>query len=187
MSMRMKRTAVFAALALAMTMWASGCSNNSTPMQSTPSAVKLLSVSSLAKPLASDQVQTAASILVSQDVGGVIVVGEPDVFGETKLTIPAGAVSEPTTISMHISYDGPIMVELEPHGIQFVEPVEIAISYKPADLTGVDLEEINVYYFNESLAVPEWEQVPNSASVPGEFSVKAPLSHFSRYAPGSEG
>jgi len=187
MSMRMKRAAVFAVLALAMTMWTSGCSNNTTPMQSKTSAVKILSVSSRAKPLVSDQLQTSASILVTQDVGGVIVVGEPDVFGETILTIPAGAVSEPTTINMTISYDGPITVDLEPHGIQFAEPVEIAISYKPADLTGVDLDQINVYYFNESLATPDWELVPNSASVPGEFSVTAPLSHFSRYAPGSEG
>ena len=187
MSMRMKHAAVFVVLALAMTMWTSGCSNNSTPMQSTSSTVKLLSVSSLAKPLASDQLQMTASVLVSQDVGGVIVVGEPDVFGETKLTIPAGAVSEPTTISMKISYDGPITVDLEPRGIQFAEPVEIAISYKPADLTGIDLDAINVYYFNEDLTIPAWELVPNSASVPGEFSVTAPLSHFSRYAPGSEG
>ncbi|HDS73985.1 MAG TPA: hypothetical protein ENN56_00440 [Firmicutes bacterium] len=184
---RTKRAAVFVVLALATTMWMSGCSDNPTPLQSTSSSVKLLSVSSRAKPLASDQLLTTASLLVDPEVGGMLAVGEPDVYGETKLTIPAGAVSEPTVISMEISYDGPIVVELQPHGIQFDKTVELAISYKPADLTGIDLDEINVYYFNENLAVPTWERVPNSTSVPGEFEVVAPLSHFSRYAPGSEG
>jgi len=59
------------------------------------------------------------------------------------------------------------------------KPVKIELSYKTADLTGIDENILGVYYFNEETDL--WEFVGGEVDKKGK-KVTAYLNHFSRYA-----
>lgn len=96
--------------------------------------------------------------------GGVL-----SVCGRT-LTIPAGALHEPTYISLRRLSDG--SVDLEPDGQTFLVPVQI-LFVVPASAKASAYQ---VEWYDPS--AEEWTQIP-SLSAGG--SRTASLAHFSRY------
>ena len=74
--------------------------------------------------------------------------------------------------------------EFGPHGLQFNQPVRLHLSYKRADLTGIDESKLGIYYYNED--IDEYELIPSSKVNTEENYVECNLYHFSRYAIGTE-
>ena len=66
-----------------------------------------------------------------------------------------------------------------PHGSQFATPVEVVLSYKLADLTGVDENDLQIYYFNEDTNI--WELIGGTVDT-DKKKITVFLQHFSRYA-----
>lgn len=66
-----------------------------------------------------------------------------------------------------------------PHGIQFNEPAEVELSYKMADLTGIDENSLKVFYFNETTQL--WELIGGVVDT-SKKKITVYLPHFSRYA-----
>jgi len=73
--------------------------------------------------------------------------------------------------------------EFSPHGTTFNNPVAIRLSYKDADLTGINEQDIKIWYFNEIEGV--WELIASDVDT-GKKRVTGYIEHFSRYAIGSE-
>jgi hypothetical protein len=67
-----------------------------------------------------------------------------------------------------------------PHGINFNNSVEVELSYKMADLSGIEDETLlQVYYLNEETGI--WELIGGIVDT-GKKKIKVYLDHFSRYA-----
>jgi hypothetical protein len=183
MMYRKIRLASAAALLLAAIIVSTGCSNNTSPMDSGAQTVKILE-----RPQGPNSKPAAltATATVDKKNGATLVVGDDNGLGMTVLTIPLGAVDKKTHITMNATTAGPIFVELGPHGTVFnpEHPVTLEISFKGADLTDVDVEAIKVYYNNETTGL--WEPLDNSVPDSDGATVTATLAHFSEYAPGSE-
>lgn len=107
------------------------------------------------------------------------------------LSIPSGALTEETTITMTVKpmemNDVPGMTPvgsklvLEPEGISFSKPVTLVTKYDPKSIhSQVQNELTQIYYFNPSKS--EWEQQKTSVdSIAGNLTTE--LNHFSVYAP----
>lgn len=93
-----------------------------------------------------------------------------------RLVFPAGAVSEPTTISISTdpTYVG---VTLEPHGLQFPAGSEPVLTLNLARSIDVPGLRAAVVYVDDNGVVAE--QLPNTGK--GVGNVQASLHHFSRY------
>lgn len=98
-------------------------------------------------------------------------------LGQSALTIPAGALAHPETITATATA-GPTGVQLDfvPHGLQFAKAVELRIDYTGCDATvGTP---VNVYYTNATGGIA---QVLPSAQAPARQQVRALTDHFSGY------
>ncbi len=120
----------------------------------------------------------STQIYVTVAEGGQLVVGNPS-RGYSKLIFEPNAISEDMTISLTYWIDDFFEGVFEPHGIQFNEPVRVELSYKNADLTGIDENDLKIYYFNESTNL--WEYVGGDVDAANKLVV-CYLEHFSRYA-----
>jgi len=70
-------------------------------------------------------------------------------------------------------------MQFGPHGIKFNCPVEVCLSYKMADLTDIDEDILQVFYYNEDTDM--WELIGGEVDK-SKKKVKVHLPHFSRYA-----
>jgi hypothetical protein len=115
----------------------------------------------------------SASGLVSAELGGSVS------NGWVTLDFPAGALDEDTEISISMPDPGKLIVELEPHGIQFNEPVGMTFN-----LIGTDAEDLSdeacLLWFNDEMGW--WEKLDTEASDDNRCNTF--LKHFSKY--GSE-
>jgi hypothetical protein len=97
--------------------------------------------------------------------------------GDHKLTIPEGALSEYTVITMEAPASLHVEVEFTPHGVHFDREPLLKLSYKgcyvPHSLTR------RVVYLNDSGDILEW---PTSVDIKHLEDVYAWIWHFSRYA-----
>ncbi len=183
--------------ALAMTMIFSACSNesplgqnqvfqnSSNMVQSNVGPISLIRSNPLRLSLGSESGKQPAYQTkehIGSERGGTITVGS-DESGYASVTFPAGALAEDTEIGIRWNTSGVNMVELSPHGISFLKPVLLRVSYKTADLTGVTEDEIRVFYDNDAEGI--WELVGGLVDQQG-MQVSAQLQHFSEYALGSE-
>lgn len=125
-----------------------------------------------------EKVAFSTQVYVTVANGGQLVVGNSN-RGYSKLIFEPNAISEDMTISLTYWIDDFFEGLFEPHGIQFNEPVRVELSYKNADLTGVDENDLKVYYFNESTNM--WEYVGGDVDTENKLVV-CYLEHFSRYA-----
>lgn len=66
-------------------------------------------------------------------------------------------------------------VSFGPEGLRFNKPVRIALDY-PGN---ANPEKLRIFYWNKETG--QWEEVPGTASVPGEKKVEVMISHFSIY------
>jgi len=111
--------------------------------------------------------------LIKADKGGIMTAGDDG----TKLDIPAGALSEDTTISMEVTSDDVSETHFTfgPHGTVFNTPVELKLSWSILkDLTSQDLI---LYYWDGE----QW--VEETTAVWDDNGKKATLyiDHFSEY------
>ena len=70
-------------------------------------------------------------------------------------------------------------MQFGPHGIKFNCPVEVWLSCKMADLTDIDEDKLQVFYYNEETDM--WELIGGEVDK-SKKKVKVHLPHFSRYA-----
>jgi hypothetical protein len=124
-----------------------------------------------------------AEKFVKAEEGWKISIGD-DIAGYSTLAIPPKALRRDTQIQFSFTSAGEIGSSLSdvtfgPDGTQFRRPVLIGISYKDADLTGVNEKQLGIYYFNEE--EDEWEKIPSRVDSRNKV-VYAYVYHFSRYA-----
>ncbi len=70
-------------------------------------------------------------------------------------------------------------LECLPHGTEFNNPVKIEVSYRGADLTGVNESKLRIFYSNPTTGL--WEFIGGEVDTENKI-VTAYLNHFSRYA-----
>ena len=124
-----------------------------------------------------------AEKLIKANKGGEIKVGNKKV-GESKIKFGKHDLPEDLTIAFQWSANGTFEGMLNnlvfgPHGAQFNKPVRVELSYKTADLQGIDEKKLKVFYFNEETGL--WELIGGDVDKKGK-KVIAYLKHFSRYA-----
>ncbi len=135
---------------------------------------------------------TTVSKFIKANRGGTLYLehehGDLDV--EISLTIPRNSMSENAEIEISLNDDqflGAVDVVFQPHGITFSRPAILNIDAKGLDMSGVNPNDIDLYYVNEESG--QWEQMQyddldvDIDDGEGEIEVKdARLPHFSRYA-----
>ncbi len=112
----------------------------------------------------------SASSLVSAETGGKVS------NGWVTLDFPAGALEADTEISISMSDPNVLVVDLEPHGIQFKKPVAMTF-----DLNGTDAEDLAddacLLWFNNEMGW--WEKLETDS--PQDSYCQTYLEHFSKY------
>jgi len=125
----------------------------------------------------------AKTFLVSEWVtvasGGLVTVGDEN-CGHSFLDFLPGDLPADTTITFGWDSNGYI-TDLMPHGIVFNSPVELALSYKDADLSGLVEDSLRIWYFNDNTNL--WELVGGTVNTTDKV-VEGYIEHFSRYALG---
>ena len=138
--------------------------------------------------------------------GGTITVGD-SLHGFSKLVIPYGAIGTSTDAAttaetdaslssamLTTSYNAYVSInfwwessnfqaEFSPHGIQFNVPVRMELSYKDADLTGINEDDLRIYYLNEDTGI--WEVIGDTVDKTNKVVIGY-TNHFSRYGVGIE-
>jgi hypothetical protein len=125
---------------------------------------------------------------IHAEEGGALIVGHPTKTGKSKIFFEPNDLPEDMTIRFEwrasSTLEGTLnSAEFGPHGLQFNKPVRVELSYKLADLTGVEEESLQVIYFNEKTQL--WELVGGTVDTQKQVVV-AYLDHFSRYAIGGD-
>ncbi|MCP4686257.1 MAG: hypothetical protein GY867_12530 [bacterium] len=95
------------------------------------------------------------------------------------LDIPPHAVDNDTLFSIFIPTLDEFYNEFGTHGLVFNVPVTVTMSYRSADLTGVDESSIRIGWFNESSGT--WQDMVCEVD-PINKIVTGQLNHFSAYA-----
>ncbi len=119
--------------------------------------------------------------------GGTLEVGDRD-NGKSKITFKKNDLPEDQTISFQwVSggiFEGKLNpAEFGPHGLVFNSPVEVQLSYKKADLQGIEEVDLMIFYYNEETEL--WEFIGGEVDEKKKIVI-AFLDHFSRYAIGAE-
>ena len=116
-----------------------------------------------------------AAVSVTQTIGPA---GGTLVIGAHQLSVPAGALLEPTTITAVAPSDTVNAVRFQPEGLVFLSPPTLTMSYANCDVGG-SLAPKEIVYTNDELDVVEY-----LASSDDIFAqrVTTLLQHFSTYA-----
>ena len=119
--------------------------------------------------------------------GGTIEVGDRQ-YGKSKIIFKKNDLPEDLTISFEWisggTFEGKLNpAEFGPHGLVFNSPVEVKLSYKKADLQGIEEEDLKIFYFNEETEL--WEFIGGEVDEKKKIIIGF-LDHFSRYAIGAE-
>jgi len=119
--------------------------------------------------------------------GGTLEVGDRH-YGKSKITFKKNDLPEDLTISFEWVSDGTFEgkfnpADFGPHGLVFNSPVEVKLSYKKADLQGIEEEDLKLFYYNEETEL--WEFIGGEVDEKKKIVI-AFLDHFSRYAIGAE-
>ena len=97
---------------------------------------------------------------------------------DVTLDIPPGAVPNDTLFSIFIPDDAMFYNEFGTSGLTFDVPVTVTMSYRDADLTGIDASTIRIAWHSGISGV--WEDVECTLDQVNE-TVTGQLSHFSAY------
>jgi len=118
--------------------------------------------------------------------GGTIKVGDES-HGKSKLVIPKGALDKGVKVLITFWWESTGFLEggsdFSPHGTLFNEPVRLELSYKDADLSGVNEDDLEIRYYNETTG--QWEFIGNEVDTKKKVVIGY-TDHFSRYAIGAE-
>jgi hypothetical protein len=96
--------------------------------------------------------------------------------GEHELVIPAGALDREELITAESPTSSRVDVQFAPHGLQFLKPVQLTLSYKDC---------VRPTSFDFLIAYIQGNQVlelPPSVDHKDDDEVEADIDHFSRYA-----
>lgn len=116
--------------------------------------------------------------LIPARLGGVLTVGNL-VSGFSSIAFDPLDLYDDTMISFQYIAGNTLEAHFHPHGIQFRRPVQLMLSYKTANLEGVDENSLRVYYFNEETQI--WELIGGQVNKLTK-TVTVQITHFSRYA-----
>lgn len=117
--------------------------------------------------------------------GGAIRLGNGKT-GRSKIKFNKGDLKDDTLIEFKWAADGTVSgmfskMDFGPHGTYFNHPVRVELSYKMADLSNINEEQLRIWYFNEDTGL--WEYIGGRVNTRTK-KVIAWLEHFSRYALG---
>ena len=110
------------------------------------------------------------TVLINADRGGTVV------YGRYQVTLLAQALAADTYITVRDADNEFVSCELEPHGIQFLVPVELQI-----DLRGLQYLPFTDWSIYWLAAEDQWQDQGGTFV---DSKVRANLWHFSEYAPG---
>jgi len=129
--------------------------------------------------------------------GGYILVGD-HASGYSYIKFPQGALGTfnnvnglnlasesmgAVNIQMYWESENLLQADFYPEGLQFNTPVFIHLSYKDADLSGINENALAIYYYNPS--TDQWEKISDNINTQEDY-VEGYINHFSRYAIGVE-
>ena len=122
--------------------------------------------------------------LITVEDGGKILVGNEE-NGKSSLHFESGDVSQDVLVRFSWESTGLLEggAEFSPSDAVFNNPVKITLSYKDADLTGINEQDIRIYFFNETEGV--WELIASEVNTKKK-RVSGYIDHFSRYALAAE-
>ncbi|GAB4333092.1 MAG: hypothetical protein Kow0037_11240 [Calditrichia bacterium] len=116
---------------------------------------------------------------VTRKDGGVLLNGNP-ANGYSYLYFYSYALPQDTLIQFSWDSQG-YVTDLAPHGIQFQNTVYLRLSYKDADLSNINEDNLRIWYYNEHYQM--WELIGGYVNKTDKYVI-APIQHFSRYAIG---
>jgi len=121
------------------------------------------------------------------DDGGRISVGDYW-SGISYIDFPEDAISSwsyPNGVAITFAWEseGLMQAHFSPEGLAFRKPAYIRLSYKNANLTGVNEYKLGIYYYNP--ATNNWEAVSHTVNTYYKY-VEGYINHFSLYAIGME-
>jgi hypothetical protein len=125
-------------------------------------------------------------VLITQD-GGSAVIGDA-LAGYSYLTFPKNAIDadqhpDGVIIRFYWGSDGFLQADCYPEGLQFTVPVAMRLSYRNADIIGVNENNLAIYYFDP--LKNRWESQGGIVNTSDKY-VQSTITHFSRYAIGFE-
>jgi len=114
------------------------------------------------------------------------------IYAYASLEIVPGSISEDVTISLELEtteLSGGVSFTFHPHGINFSEPAILNIEAQGVDFTGVNPNDVDIFYDNQENG--QWEPMQRDdvlidVDAGSVKVVNARLPHFSRYAIGAE-
>ncbi|GAB4333076.1 MAG: hypothetical protein Kow0037_11200 [Calditrichia bacterium] len=111
--------------------------------------------------------------------GGLLRSGD-EYSGISGIKFYPNALPQDTLIEFSWDSQG-FLTDLAPHGIWFNNTVILRLSYKEADLTNINEDNLRIWYFNEETNL--WELVGGTVNKDKKY-VQTEIQHFSRYAIG---
>ncbi len=165
----LKSVSVFILVVLMM----AGCSRSPLDNTDVPQQPTLLQRSEAFKA----SVQYSASELYIEQVISASEGGRLELL-DVVLEIPAGAVPHDTIFSISIPDLNVFYNEFGTNGLVFEKPVKVTMSYRDADLTGINEASIRIAWFNYQTGV--FEDLACTVDTVNK-SITAELEHFSAY------
>lgn len=161
------------AMALVLLFVVVGCSDN--PVVSKPKGEPRLLTRAidLNSGISQSTTDYHVSKLISAQSGGVVS------LLDVQLIVPPAALANDVTFDITIPDITVFFNEFGPSGLTFMKPVTVIMSYRNADLSGVDESTIRIGYYN-----PNTDTFEDMLCEVDHFNkvVKAQLHHFSAYA-----
>jgi hypothetical protein len=170
----MKRSTFRAFAAIASLMAGLGCAESpAAPGAPTTGSVRLLRAPTTSSVHASRSGAGSASAVIGPDGGGIV-------LGNARIEFPAGALGEPTTITMSAA-SGLYGVELQPHGLVFPQDAQPTLTVGYAAAAAAGFSRLSLVYVDDRMNVLE---VLPTQSDTQTGSLTARLPHFSGYMAG---
>jgi hypothetical protein len=177
-------------IAVGMTLNFSGCSKEISPLF--PNQEKVEQNSKMNK-FTTDQIsflkaktiRMKKAFNVSQQItvanGGTITVGD-DSTGYSSIIFDPNDLNQDLTVDFNWDSQA-FSADFGPHGSTFADTVVIRLSYKDADLGGIDEDDLCIWYYDENDQL--WEMSGRIVNKTEKY-VEGKTTHFSRYAVGGE-
>lgn len=93
------------------------------------------------------------------------------------MIIPPGALDKPKTMSIEVMNSAYMDVEFGPDGA-FLKPITVRLSYKDANLTGIDVKNLYIAWYD--VAKDRWVDIGGVVNQSGKY-VEAQTDHFTQY------
>ena len=150
MTFKTNRTAILTTMVLLVaTMLFAGCSRSPVSPDNTATQPQVLQRTTAPEGVAFSPVDLYKEVVFNPDEGGTLV------LLDVVLEVPPGAVTSPEVFSIFIPDDEIFYNEFGTDGLVFDTPVTVTMSYRNADLSGVDESTIRIGFYNDRTG--EWE------------------------------